>query len=55
MLAGPSCDSLDVVQNRVILPELEVGDRVYIESAGAYTTAYASRFDGAHIPRVTFV
>jgi ornithine decarboxylase len=55
VLAGPSCDSLDVVQSRVILPELEVGDRVYIQSAGAYTTAYASRFDGATIPRVTFV
>jgi len=55
VIAGPSCDSLDVVQNRVILPELEVGDRVYIESAGAYTTAYASRFDGGSIPRVTFM
>ncbi len=55
VLAGPSCDSLDVVQSNVLLPELEVGDRVYIQSAGAYTTAYASRFDGATIPRVAFV
>jgi ornithine decarboxylase len=55
VLAGPSCDSLDIVQGNVLLPELEVGDRVYIQSAGAYTTAYASRFDGAVIPRVTFL
>jgi ornithine decarboxylase len=55
VLAGPSCDSLDIVQTDVLLPDLEIGDRVYIESAGAYTTAYASRFDGVTIPRVTFV
>ncbi len=55
ILAGPSCDSLDIVQDNVLLPELEVGDRVYIGSAGAYTTAYASRFDGATIPRVIFM
>ena len=55
VLAGPSCDSLDIVQNDVLLPELEVGDRVYILSAGAYTTAYASRFDGTVIPRITFI
>lgn len=54
VLAGPSCDSLDVVQNDVLLPELDVGDNVYILSAGAYTTAYASRFDGATIPQIIF-
>jgi ornithine decarboxylase len=55
VLAGPSCDSFDIVQNDVLLPELEVGDLVYILSAGAYTTAYASRFDGTVIPRITFI
>jgi len=52
MLAGPSCDSLDVVQSSVLLPDLDIGDHVYILSAGAYTTAYASRFDGLDIPKM---
>lgn len=51
VLAGPSCDSMDIISNEVRLPELEVGDRVYVMSAGAYTTAYASRFGGFRIPR----
>jgi ornithine decarboxylase len=45
ILAGPSCDSTDVLYERrpVQLPlSLEVGDRVRILSAGAYTASYAS-------------
>jgi ornithine decarboxylase len=55
VLAGPSCDSLDIIQDNTVLPELDVGDRVYILSAGAYTTAYASQFDGLAIPKTTVV
>jgi ornithine decarboxylase len=55
VIAGPSCDSFDIVQDNVLLPDLDIGDHVFILSAGAYTTAYASRFDGATIPRITFV
>jgi len=51
-LAGPTCDSFDVIAREVMLPDLEVGDRVYVCSAGAYTTAYASRFNGMGPPRV---
>lgn len=50
--AGPSCDSMDTISNSVELPELEIGDQVHILSAGAYTTAYASEFNGCPIPRV---
>ncbi|MCP4583755.1 MAG: type III PLP-dependent enzyme, partial [candidate division Zixibacteria bacterium] len=46
VLAGPSCDSMDVISNEIKLPDLEIGDVVYILSSGAYTTAYASRFNG---------
>ena len=55
VLAGPSCDSFDVVSTEVQLPEMETGDRVYILGAGAYTTAYASEFDGFPIPQTHFV
>ncbi len=52
VVAGPSCDSVDVISNGIDLPEMEVGDKVYILSAGAYTTAYASRFNGCPIPGI---
>ena len=45
VLAGPSCDSADVLYERrpVLLPMgLKAGDRIVIRNAGAYTTSYAS-------------
>jgi len=55
VLSGPTCDSFDVISNEVELPDLGVGERVYIMSAGAYTTAYASQFDGFPIPATHFL
>jgi ornithine decarboxylase len=55
VLAGPSCDSMDIITKSVKLPELEIGDKIYVIPAGAYTTAYASEFDGFHIPRAYLV
>ena len=55
VLAGPSCDSFDVISTEAELPELEIGDSIYIMSAGAYTTAYASEFDGFPIPKTHFI
>ena len=52
VLAGPSCDSMDVISSDVELPELEVGDRVYVMNAGAYTLSYASSFNGFAAPAV---
>ena len=49
VLAGPTCDSTDVLyrSTQCLLPmKLRAGDRVDILAAGAYTTAYASRFNG---------
>jgi ornithine decarboxylase len=55
VLAGPSCDSVDVIAESVALPELAVGNRVYFLNAGAYTLAYASRFNGWPPPAVHFL
>jgi ornithine decarboxylase len=44
-LAGPTCDSVDVLYEKepYWLPmSIEIGDKVLIEGAGAYTTTYAS-------------
>ena len=51
-LAGPSCDSVDVMFRDIDLPEVRIGDRVYIHAAGAYTTVYASAFNGFAPPDV---
>ncbi|MDQ7038113.1 MAG: type III PLP-dependent enzyme, partial [Aquificota bacterium] len=52
VVGGVSCDSMDVIARQVYLPEPEIGDRVYILSAGAYTTVYASEFNGFPKPEV---
>ena len=54
-VAGPSCDSVDTMQAGVELPELAVGDRVYVMNAGAYTASYASDFNGFGKPETYFV
>ena len=52
-VAGPTCDSVDVIMREQMLPEdLEADDFVYIPNAGAYTTAYASNFNGFPLPEV---
>ena len=55
VLAGPSCDSVDVISEGVLLPDLAVGDRVYFLNAGAYTLSYASSFNGWPPPAVAFL
>lgn len=50
-VAGPTCDSLDVIVRDKMLPQdLGEGDYVYIPNAGAYCLAYATRFNGFPIP-----
>jgi ornithine decarboxylase len=50
-LTGPTCDSQDTILFDVPLSaDIAVGDRVFIHSAGAYTTSYASRFNGFEVP-----
>jgi ornithine decarboxylase len=52
-IAGPTCDSVDVVMRDEALPsDLQEGDFIYIRNAGAYTTAYASGFNGFPLPEV---
>jgi ornithine decarboxylase len=55
-VTGPSCDSSDTLFYGAGLPEtLEIGDRVYIGTAGAYTSSYASSFNGFSAPRLLYV
>jgi ornithine decarboxylase len=55
-VAGPTCDSVDIVMREQLLPEdLQADDFVYIPNAGAYTTSYASNFNGFPLPEERFV
>jgi ornithine decarboxylase len=55
-VTGPSCDSSDTLFYGAALPaSLELGDRVYIGTAGAYTSAYASSFNGFPAPQLLYV
>ncbi|XP_037494984.1 ornithine decarboxylase isoform X2 [Jatropha curcas] len=43
---GPTCDSLDVVISGCELSELQVNDLIVFYNMGAYTTSFASKFNG---------
>jgi ornithine decarboxylase len=45
VLAGPTCDSIDVIDDNIQLPELEVGDLIVGRMMGAYTWASATDFN----------
>ncbi len=45
-LAGPTCDSADVIVRDYPMPALQVGDVVISPLMGAYTTVTSSRFNG---------
>jgi ornithine decarboxylase len=54
-VAGPSCDSFDVMDSDVELPEPLIGDTVLIPSSGAYTVSYASEFNGFSVPKTILI
>lgn len=43
---GPTCDSLDLVSENTLLPEMHVGDWLFFPNMGAYTTTASSSFNG---------
>jgi len=53
VLAGPTCDSIDVIAENLMLPELRQGDLIVGRAMGAYTWASASEFN--FFPKATVV
>ena len=53
VLAGPTCDSIDVVAEDIELPELHAGDMLVGRQMGAYTAASATDFN--FFPRARIV
>ncbi|MFQ5607604.1 MAG: type III PLP-dependent enzyme [Candidatus Zixiibacteriota bacterium] len=44
-LAGPTCDSIDIIYSDIHLPPLEIGDTLVFPALGAYSAVSASRFN----------
>ena len=53
VLAGPTCDSIDVIAEDLMLGALELGDLIIAPMMGAYTAASASEFNS--LPRTPIV
>lgn len=54
-LAGPSCDSVDVVTSHYPLPAMAEGDLLVSPSMGAYTVASATTFNAIPKPQVVVI
>jgi ornithine decarboxylase len=52
---GQTCDGLDTISQSEELPELEIGDLVYSEHIGAYSSASATWFNGFAPAKVVHV
>ena len=55
VLAGPTCDSVDVIAEKIMLPKLKSGDLIVGRAMGAYTWATASEFNFFPKPTVVSV
>ena len=53
VLAGPTCDSIDVIAENLMLPQLKAGDLIVGRAMGAYTWASSTEFN--FYPRATVV
>lgn len=54
-LAGPTCDSVDILYENIALPEMNIGDILLFNSMGAYTNASACDFNGLPESRIIMV
>lgn len=55
VLSGPTCDPDDTILAEVWLPEVKVGDRLFILNTGAYSFVYATNFHGFSPPDIHFI
>ena len=51
VVAGPTCDSTDVVSRDQELPDLDAGELLLVPTMGAYTNASASTFNGLDLAK----
>ena len=52
---GPTCDSMDIITESIALPNLAIGEWLYCESFGAYTSAAATSFNGFGNSKIIYI
>ena len=52
VIAGQTCDSVDIIYEDIKLPDLEIGAILFFKNMGAYTLVSASTFNGFPKTRV---
>ncbi len=55
VLAGPTCDSFDVLYDGLMIPEHEVGDRIMFAFTGAYCSVSGSNFNALRQAEYTVI
>nr|VFK15443.1 MAG: ornithine decarboxylase [Candidatus Kentron sp. LFY] len=55
VLAGPTCDSFDIIAKNEFMPVLEIGDIVVVHNVGAYSTAHTTRFNSTPAARILMI
>ncbi len=55
VLAGPTCDSFDVMYDGLMIPEHQVGDRIVFLATGAYCAVSGSNFNALRRPEYVVV
>ena len=51
---GPTCDSLDQVEESTMMRKMEVGEWLYYHNMGAYTSVASSNFNGFEKPKIYY-
>jgi diaminopimelate decarboxylase len=54
-IAGPYCESGDVVIEDLFMPKIEAGELLAIPASGAYHLSMASNYNGARKPAVLWL
>jgi len=55
ILAGPTCDSIDIIAEDIPLPQMQEGDLLIGHMMGAYTAATSTRFNSLNAARIIMV
>ncbi|NOY88901.1 MAG: type III PLP-dependent enzyme [FCB group bacterium] len=55
VLAGPTCDSFDVMYDGLMLPEHEIGDKLIFMNIGAYCSVSGSNFNALRRPEYKII
>jgi len=55
VLSGPTCDPDDTILAEAWLPEVKIGDKIYILHTGAYSFVYATNFHGFAPPDIHMI